>query len=770
MKELLIKIRSFFEGQGQIDAASKSVQDLGEKTEAAGNKGGGFAAKIGGWLAGLASFSAALAVAGRAMREFAAKQEAVATLDQSLRNAGQASSEYRVELQALAGQLQTTTAIGDESWYRVFETLTKFGSTNETIREHTEAVKNLAGVTGVGVEEAAFLFGKAMQGNVQMLQRYGIQVDTSLSKTEQLDQIMQQLANRGGGILEERAKTINGQIKNLQNSTGDLLASLGQMSASSGVLANSLAALQTSLDWWNDLVGRTIPPVSSLTERMLMQAQSAEEVEESTRAAAAALDAIKKAAEESDAALLKGIAGLEKQKRAAEELAVAQRQLAIEKIKASDATDEEKATRIAKIEAEAREQSLEAEKRHQEALNNLRLKSLDEVSGLLLEKRAAMEKAAAAAAEAEALAATEAEKIRMDAANKEVFEQLEKSAREHRERLRELVGSKNMDGDKANIQIPSFYKEDIEAAKYHQAALDRVNKELERRKAIIEGTDIDTASGKIAAALRGDAEDLKKELALLEERQAKLSEQAEEARKSGQEDLDLLEEKKRLEQEIADTRDEGQRKAAAAREAEKSALAESKAASKSESQGSSRSSGPYFSGSGMSPLEQQFALEDKFNNLSNQRQLQVQRDMLQQHGMNPLNPDGSKFTPSQHLAGMTPADNLLPSKLDPAWPGGSSAAPGSAASGQAPEAGDSSSSDLQSKADETSQLLEKLLKQATEGFSKINQTLTKEGEIIKAAAKEADSAAKASEGAARNLEASLANMRARLSSLEAASS
>lgn len=143
-----------------------------------------------------------------------------------------------------------------------------------------------------------------------------------------------------------------------------------------------------------------------------------------------------------------------------------------------------------------------------------------------------------------------------------------------------------------------------------------------------------------------DAEDgLRKELELerarSETRLKSLAQQQISETSMAEERKAALERELAIVQKIAELRGEGSHQAALAAEAMAQADLEVEQARKRDSSSKSR-------------LEERFAAEDKFQGLDNRRQLQVSRDMLQQHGLSPRNADGSQFTPAQHLSGATP--------------------------------------------------------------------------------------------------------------------
>jgi hypothetical protein len=80
----------------------------------------------------------------------------------------------------------------------------------------------LAGIIGGDIVSAAEMFSKAMSGQFEMFTRLGIRIEKTGTQTEQLNALMLQLAQKGGGVLEAQSKTLTGQWQQLTNSVSDL--------------------------------------------------------------------------------------------------------------------------------------------------------------------------------------------------------------------------------------------------------------------------------------------------------------------------------------------------------------------------------------------------------------------------------------------------------------------------------------------------------------------------------------------------------------------
>lgn len=192
---------------------------------------GGVFRILNGSLMGMAAGGYAIAKAFKFAKDsissFAVGETSLAKLNTALANSGNLTESYKNKLEALAASRSKSTAIDDRKYIGVFTTLTKFGASPENIDKYTRAVENLAGFMGGDIEQAATLFGRAMQGNVEMLGRYGISVDRSKSQTQQLQDVMLQLEVKGGGQLQAMADTTEGALAKLGNSFDRLKEKVG---------------------------------------------------------------------------------------------------------------------------------------------------------------------------------------------------------------------------------------------------------------------------------------------------------------------------------------------------------------------------------------------------------------------------------------------------------------------------------------------------------------------------------------------------------------
>lgn len=191
------------------------------------------------------SFSALKVVAGAAVAAFAGakivssiksaidaakiQEDAVNSLNTSLKLAGSFSEEASRDIQNFASNLQSVTTIGDETTLKLFSLAKNFGLTNERTKELTKAAIELSAATGISLESAITNLGKSTGGLVGELGE-SIPALKGLSK-EALESgaAIDFVLDRFGGAAASKLQTFSGATTALSNSFGDLQERFGEI-------------------------------------------------------------------------------------------------------------------------------------------------------------------------------------------------------------------------------------------------------------------------------------------------------------------------------------------------------------------------------------------------------------------------------------------------------------------------------------------------------------------------------------------------------------
>ncbi len=180
-----------------------------------------------------------------------AQANAISQLEQALRNAGQLTGAYSSELQALASAQQAVTTTGDEVLIGYQAQLVAAGVQRDEMQRTIEAAQDLAFRVG-DVGTAVGLLEKAYLGNTTMLSRYGFEVDSTATRSEKFEQVLEQIERRMGGQARAAAETYTGRLTQLSNATGDVTEELGLMIVQSNAVNGTLGVL---VDTMSDAAG-----------------------------------------------------------------------------------------------------------------------------------------------------------------------------------------------------------------------------------------------------------------------------------------------------------------------------------------------------------------------------------------------------------------------------------------------------------------------------------------------------------------------------------
>ena len=353
----LDKLKNGLDSQiGPKSAFTKLKEQAAEVQQAYSQGGGGikgFLSVIGdpkwGTLAvGAAGIGMAAGAASKALREFGALEQASVSLDTALASRNRFTQEYRKELQELAGEMEKTTNIADDQWLGAMARLTQFGAKPEQMKELIEGVKNLAGMMGTGVESAAMILSRAMNGSSYALSRYGIKVKEGATESEKLTEILEQLRQRGMGQLEDKVKTVDGAWGSFKVQVGNVWEGLGNMISRTHIVQGTLRQLGNALEFVSRIFPQVIEPIPGINERLNSMVKPAKSVEEAYRELTGLLNREELLANPQKLvdALTKKYALLKQSiddvREAQQELLDVEEQEAYAKIDASDMTDKQK--------------------------------------------------------------------------------------------------------------------------------------------------------------------------------------------------------------------------------------------------------------------------------------------------------------------------------------------------------------------------------------------------------------------------------------------
>ena len=184
---------------------------------------------------GLKAIGAAALVAGAAVTAFVGKsvaaykvqEQAINSLNTSLAQQGIFTEKLSKQYQETATALQKVTTFGDEAIISAQGQLTAYLGQTEVTEDLLKATLDFASGMKVDLKTAADLVGKSIGSSTNALSRYGIAVDTSMTKSEKLAAVTEAMNSRFGGQAEAAAMGV-GALDQMSNSLGDVMEVVGQ--------------------------------------------------------------------------------------------------------------------------------------------------------------------------------------------------------------------------------------------------------------------------------------------------------------------------------------------------------------------------------------------------------------------------------------------------------------------------------------------------------------------------------------------------------------
>lgn len=215
MADLIIKISGdITEYEDALKAAESETEALSGKMESVAKAAG-------------VAFALLTAEAVASVTAFAASQAASNKLTAALQQQGIYSKELVKDYRDIASAIQDKTGADDDAVVSAMAYAQSLLGQTKITQETTMAVSDLAEAKGIDLKQAFELVSKAATVNTSILKRYGIEVEESGDKSQNLANITAALTQKFGGQAEAAAKGLGG-IKLLKNTFGDLQEEIGK--------------------------------------------------------------------------------------------------------------------------------------------------------------------------------------------------------------------------------------------------------------------------------------------------------------------------------------------------------------------------------------------------------------------------------------------------------------------------------------------------------------------------------------------------------------
>lgn len=184
-------------------------------------------------------------------------------------------------VQQFAVAMQTLTGLSDELVGKAFQRLIDANFSTADAFDATRAAADLAAAKGMDFEMAAELIAKSIDSKTNALSRYGISIDKTLPREEQMAALMADLNERFGGAAAARMDTYAGKVALLGERWGDFKEQIGgavmpvltEVVDALSEFVKELSSVAAETDVFSDGVDKGAGSVSGLS-RVLQSAKA----------------------------------------------------------------------------------------------------------------------------------------------------------------------------------------------------------------------------------------------------------------------------------------------------------------------------------------------------------------------------------------------------------------------------------------------------------------------------------------------------------------
>jgi len=264
LTEINKSVKSLSELQTKATVNFKKIQSESEKAFAASQKQAteslkkmekGFDAlkAVGVAAIGFIAGSAIINAFDKAVEAASREQDAVNQLNTALQLTGVYSQKTSKDLTEFADKLEETTKFSGEAVLGAQALIQNLGRLSaDGLKTATSAAADLSAALGIDLQSAAQLVGKAAQGNVAPLKRYGLAIQEGASASETFASALKQINDRFGGAAAAQVNTFSGATTQLGNAFEEMQKTFGRLIVSNPTI---IAGLQT--------LGKTIREIAN---------------------------------------------------------------------------------------------------------------------------------------------------------------------------------------------------------------------------------------------------------------------------------------------------------------------------------------------------------------------------------------------------------------------------------------------------------------------------------------------------------------------------
>lgn len=253
-KKLAAETRNYQDALKQANSeVEKAIGGMGKQSSPVNALTSSLKGLVGAYL-GLRGIQAITQYIMDATAAFRVQERAVLSLNNTLANAGLYSEQYSQHIQELARTIQGYSNYGDEAIIKAQALGQAYIGQTKITDQLTKATVDFAAATGMDLEQAFTLVGKAIGSPTNALARYGIELNKNMTDSEKMMAIAIQLGNR----YEGQAKQMADSSVQLKNAMGDLSETIG------GIFNPTIEASERGLTKFINKMNETIKMMHQL--------------------------------------------------------------------------------------------------------------------------------------------------------------------------------------------------------------------------------------------------------------------------------------------------------------------------------------------------------------------------------------------------------------------------------------------------------------------------------------------------------------------------
>lgn len=199
------------------------------------------------------------------------QEDAINDLNIALKLSGQYSNDLSNSLVGLANELQATTKYEDDAVIKTSAMIQTLGRlSGEGLQRATKDAVDLSAALGIDLTTAATMVGKAAQGEIGSLKRYGIAIQEGKTDAETFTNTLKRLEAQFGGAAAAQVNTYSGSIARLKNTWSDFKETVGGFITGNKLLPKFFNLVKSNIEKLTSVLEKNKVAINNMIEQFLL--------------------------------------------------------------------------------------------------------------------------------------------------------------------------------------------------------------------------------------------------------------------------------------------------------------------------------------------------------------------------------------------------------------------------------------------------------------------------------------------------------------------